>query len=73
MSKVKIISDPTEYFDMLNSDKITVTDANFINDELIEVHYENLDEFVEAGGRTNVVIAAFSTAHARLKLVYCNN
>ena len=68
MTKVKIISDPTEYFDLLSSDQINVTDANFINDELIEVHFENVDEFVEADGKTNVVIAAFTTANARLKL-----
>ena len=68
MTKVKIISDPAEYFDLLSSDQIKVTDANFINDELIEVHFENVDEFVEADGKTNVVIAAFTTAHARLKL-----
>ena len=68
MTKVKIISDPAEYFDLLSSDQIKVTDASFINDELIEVHFENVDEFVEADNRTNVVIAAFTTAHARLKL-----
>ena len=68
MTKVKIISDPAEYFDLLSSDQIKVTGANFINDELIEVHFENVDEFVEADGKTNVVIAAFTTAHARLKL-----
>ena len=61
MTKVKIISDPAEYFDLLSSDQIKVTDANFINDELIEVHFENVDEFVEADGKTNVVIAAFTT------------
>ncbi|CAB4004898.1 Hypothetical predicted protein, partial [Paramuricea clavata] len=68
MIKVKIISDPAEYFDLLSSDQINVTDANFINEELIEVHFENVDEFVEADGKTNVVIAAFTIAHARLKL-----
>ena len=68
MTKVKIISDPAEYFDLLSSDQIKVTDANFINDELIEVHFENVDKFVEADGKTNVVIAAFTTAHARLKV-----
>ena len=61
MTKVKIISDPAEYFDLLSSDQIKVADANFINDELIEVHFENVDDFVEADGKTNVVIAAFTT------------
>ena len=73
MIKVKIVSDPAEYFDHLSSDlhqrwAHNVTDANFINDELIQVHFENVDEFVEADRKTNVVIAAFTTAHARVKL-----
>ena len=38
MGQVKIVSDPAEYFDLLSSDKINVTNVNFINDELIEVH-----------------------------------
>ena len=68
MTQVRLISDPAEYFDLYSCDKVNVTDANFINDEIIEVHYENTDEFIEANGKTNVVIAAFTTAHARLKL-----
>ena len=68
MTQVKLISDPAEYFDLLSSNKVNVTDANFINNEIIEVHYENVDEFVEANGKTNIVVAAFTTAHARLKL-----
>ena len=68
MGQVKIVSDPAEYFDLLSSVKINVTNVNFINDELIEVHFEHVDEFIEADGKTNVVIAAFTTAHARLKL-----
>ena len=68
MTKVVLISDPADYFDLLSSDKVTVMDANVINDDIIEVHYENTDEFVETNDKTNVVIAAFTRAHARLKL-----
>lgn len=34
MSKVSL-KDPVDYFYLLSSDKVTVTDANFINDEII--------------------------------------
>ena len=68
MSKVKLISEPKEYFDMLTSDQIYVTDASFVSDDVLEIRYENNDDFVEPNARTNVVIAAFTTAHARLKL-----
>ena len=65
---VKLISDPAGYFHLLSSDKVNVTDGNFINDETIEAHFENVDEFIEVNGKTNVVIAAFTTAHACLML-----
>ena len=68
MGQVKIVSDPAEYFDLLSSDKIHVTNVNFINDELNEVHFEHVDEFIETDGKANGVIVAFTTAHARLKL-----
>ena len=68
MSKVKLVSEPKEYFDVLTSDKIEVTDASFVSDDVIEIRYENKDDFIEPNARTNVVIAAFTTAHARLKL-----
>ena len=68
MTQVRLISDPAEYFDLRSSDKVNVTNASFINDEIIEIHYENTDEFIETSEKTNVVIAAFTTTHARLKL-----
>ena len=68
MTQVRLIKDPVEYFDLLSNDEVTVTDANFINDKIIEVHFKNTDEFIKANGKTNVVIAAFTTAHASLKL-----
>ena len=33
MSKVSL-KDPVDYFYLLSSDKVTVTDANFVNDEI---------------------------------------
>ncbi|XP_028412509.1 uncharacterized protein LOC114535345 [Dendronephthya gigantea] len=68
MSKVELIADPQVYFDYLTSDEINVLDANFVNDEVIEIHYENNENFIAPNSKTNVVIAAFTTAYARLKL-----
>ena len=39
-----------------------------VNDETVELQYTNKDEFVEEKGKVNIVIAAFTTAYARLKL-----
>ena len=35
---------------------------------MVEVHYKEKSEFVEENDKTNIVIAAFTTAYARLKL-----
>ena len=40
----------------------------FVNDQCIEVYYTQGDDFVSTSDKTNVVIAAFTTAQARLKL-----
>ena len=70
MTKVmtKLIKDPQVFFDYLTSDEINVLDARFVSDEMIEIHYENNENFIAANAKTNVVIAAFTTAYARLKL-----
>ena len=41
---------------------------NFVTDEVVEMRWKNKNEFVEASKRTNVVLAAYTTAQARLKL-----
>ena len=67
MPRIKYISEPVEYFDMLTSDQIFVMGINIVSDEMVEMRYQ-YKEFVEESGRTNVVIAAYTTAQARLKL-----
>ena len=64
MPQIKYISEPAEYFDMLTSDQILVMGINFVSDEMVEMRYQYKEEF----RRTNVVIAAYTTAQARLKL-----
>ena len=68
MTKVELIKDPQVFFDYLTSDEINVLDARFVSDEMIEIHYENNENFIAPNAKTNVVIAAFTTAYARLKL-----
>jgi hypothetical protein len=68
MPQIKYISEPAEYFDMLTSNQILVMGINFVSDEMVEMRYQYKEEFVEECGRTNVVIAAYTTAQTRLKL-----
>ena len=68
MTKTEQIDDPQKFFDYLTSDEIIVTDANLVSGDIMEIQYEYGDNFVEVNPNTNVIIAAFTTAHARLQL-----
>ena len=68
MPRIKYISESAECFDMLTSDQILVMGIHFVSDEMVEMRYQYKEKFVEESGRTNVVIATYTTAQTRLKL-----
>ena len=61
-----MVTEPKEFFDFLYSFEFEVSDAQLVNDETVEVHYSNVGEFAEQNNEVNIVIAAFTTAYARL-------
>ena len=63
-----MVTEPKVFFQYLESDEYEVSDARLVNDETVEVHYKKKDEFAEQNNNVNIVIAAFTTAYARLKL-----
>ena len=63
-----MIHEPRDFYDLLYSSAVEVCDTRLVNDDTVEVHYRNTEEFVEQNNKVNVVVAAFTTAYARLKL-----
>ena len=63
-----MVQKPSRFFDLLYSDEFEVCDVRMVNENMIEVQYRNTDEFTTQNDKVNVVIAAFTTAYARLKL-----
>ena len=59
-----MLSTPEEYLKLL----IEVTNVMLVNEEVVEVHYNVKNEFIEPPGRTDIVIAVFTTAHDHMKL-----
>ena len=68
MTQLELYTDPKLYFDLLTSDSQEVCDVNYVNEEMVEMRWKFREDFVETSPRTNVVIAAYTTSHARLKL-----
>ena len=68
LTKTEMVHEPKRFFDLLYSSEFEVCDARLVNDDMVEVQYRNTGEFAEQNNKVNVVIAAFTTAYARLKL-----
>ena len=68
LCKTEMITEPPRYYDLLTSDEFEVSDARIVNDNMVEVQYKSVSEFGEPNNKANVIVAAFTTAYARLKL-----
>ena len=68
MSKTEEVTQPKDLYAYLDSDQYEVRDVQMINDETVEIQYLEKEGFVEDNDKVNIVIAAFTTAYARLKL-----
>ena len=68
LTKTELVTDPNRLFEMLFSEEIEVPDVRLVNAEMTEVQFRNTCEFEEPNDKVNIVIAAFTTAYARLKL-----
>ncbi|XP_053378490.1 uncharacterized protein LOC128548119 [Mercenaria mercenaria] len=62
------VTKPDTYNDMIKTRKQHVEDIHYVNKETVHVDWIYGDNFIENTSQTNVVIAAYTTAQARLKL-----
>ena len=68
MKQTLFVSEAAQLYNILMDKTKQVTSFHVINDEILEVEYENAQDFEPPSLTTNVVIAAFVTTWARLKL-----
>ena len=68
MTKTELVTDPNRLFELLFSEETEVPDVRLVNAETVEVQFKSALGFEESNDKVNIVIAAFTTAYARLKL-----
>ena len=68
LTQTTYVDDPEQFFDIMTSDQQEVKNVRFVSNEAVQLDWCYNGDFVEASSRTNVVIAAYTTAQARLKL-----
>ena len=66
--KMIYLEEPKDYIRMMTDDTIEVCDLHHVNDDMIMLRYREKKDFLPTSPNTNVVLAAFTTAYARLKL-----
>ena len=68
MQHTEIVDDYATFLDLLSSDEQEVTHLHFINENRVEMRWRYTKDFIQSSDKTNVVVAAYTTAQARLKL-----
>lgn len=68
LTQTSYVSDTKHFFDFMTSDQQDIKNIRFVNDQAVQIDWAYHADFVEPSCRTNVVIAAYTTAQARIKL-----
>lgn len=67
-SESEFVSDATRFFEVCNSSETIVEDLFIINDDMVELITKKRKEYVNESNVTNIFIAIFTAAYARLEL-----
>ena len=69
LSATEFVTDPSKYYGMLTSKAIEIHDVHAVSQDCVMVTSTAADEYNEGNADTNLAIAAFTTSHARLRLL----
>ena len=68
MASTEFITDPCRFYEILLDDRLTDLNVFYISDEMVQVNYKYKDYYVENNHNTNIFVAVYTTANARLRL-----
>ena len=69
MPKTRYVNNYREVVDFFRSPTKCVTDASLFGDDLMLLQYQLIDDAADAPRKTNVILTAFTTSHARIILL----
>ena len=69
LCQTKFITDPKEYNRLLRTRAKVIHDSHIVSEHCIMVTMSDEEEYNEGNGTSNLAIAAFTTSHARLRLL----
>jgi len=68
MSQTEFVTDPSRFYELLLDSRLEDVNLSYISEEMIQVTYKFKEYYVKNDYNTNIFIALFTTANARLRL-----
>jgi len=68
MPNTEFIDDPLRFYEILADERLTDKHVFYISDDMVQVNYRYKKTFVKNNFNTNIYVAAYTTANARLRL-----
>jgi hypothetical protein len=68
MSQTEFVTQPSRFYELLLNNKLTDIHVTYLTEDMIQVNYRYKDVFVDNKFNTNIFIALYTTANARLRL-----
>jgi len=67
-TNTEFVTETSRFYELLLDDRLTDMNILYISEEMVQVNYRYKDVFVEDNYNTNIFVAIFTTANARLRL-----
>ncbi|KAK7605181.1 hypothetical protein V9T40_007039 [Parthenolecanium corni] len=68
MPATEFVTDACRFYEILLDDRLQDINVLYLTDEMLQVNYKYKDKYLENKYNTNIFIAVYTTAQARLKL-----
>ena len=68
IKKTLHVSEPFDFFKCITDESKIIKNIEFPTTEIAEIHFEETEDFIQTSNKTNIFIAAYTTAQARMKL-----
>jgi hypothetical protein len=68
LGQTEYVTDPCRFYELILDDRLTNVHVTYISEEMVQVNYKFKDEWIEDSFSTNIFVAAYTTANARLRL-----
>ncbi|KAK7601373.1 hypothetical protein V9T40_008814 [Parthenolecanium corni] len=68
MPQTEFVADPCRFYEILLDERLKDINVIYVSDEMVQVNYRYIETYVENHYNTNIFVALYTTANARMRL-----